>query len=158
MASKHMVTCVECGRRFDANWGGYYNRHTRRYTCKKCGRAMNYKTSRAVPGSSAAPARRGPSMGGVIAKIAIGLFFVICGFSSPSDGWSVGYFLTALVIGGALIVWGVLSYRKIKEAENAQRRSAAEMKRAAREQVRTCPACGANTRGDVCEYCGTPLA
>lgn len=38
--AKHMVTCVICGKRFDANRGGYYNGDSRRYTCKKCGRTQ----------------------------------------------------------------------------------------------------------------------
>ena len=39
--SKHMVVCKVCGRRFDASNGGFYDAASRRYICKKCGKAHN---------------------------------------------------------------------------------------------------------------------
>ena len=33
---KHIVTCVKCGRQFDANGGGAYYPESRRYVCKRC--------------------------------------------------------------------------------------------------------------------------
>ena len=33
---KHIVTCVKCGRQFDANEGGAYYPESRRYVCKRC--------------------------------------------------------------------------------------------------------------------------
>ena len=33
---KHIVTCVKCGRQFDANEGGAYYPEFRRYVCKRC--------------------------------------------------------------------------------------------------------------------------
>ena len=39
--SKHMVVCKVCGRRFDASSGGFYDAASRRYICKKCGKAHN---------------------------------------------------------------------------------------------------------------------
>lgn len=33
---KHIVTCVKCGRQFDANDGGAYYPESRRYVCKRC--------------------------------------------------------------------------------------------------------------------------
>ena len=33
---KHIVTCVKCGRQFDANEGGAYYPESRRYVCKHC--------------------------------------------------------------------------------------------------------------------------
>ena len=34
--AKHEVTCLKCGRRFDANEGGSYLPESHRYICKKC--------------------------------------------------------------------------------------------------------------------------
>ena len=34
--AKHIVTCVKCGRKFDAEEGGVYYPESRRYACKKC--------------------------------------------------------------------------------------------------------------------------
>lgn len=33
--AKHEVTCLKCGRRFDANEGGSYLPESHRYICKK---------------------------------------------------------------------------------------------------------------------------
>ena len=33
---KHIVTCVKCGRQFDANEGGAYYPESRRYVCNHC--------------------------------------------------------------------------------------------------------------------------
>ena len=33
---KHIVTCVKCGKQFDANEGGAYYPESRRYVCKHC--------------------------------------------------------------------------------------------------------------------------
>ena len=33
---KHIVTCVKCGRKFDANEGGAYYPERQRYACKSC--------------------------------------------------------------------------------------------------------------------------
>lgn len=143
MASKHIVVCQNCGRQFDANRGGYYNRTTRRYTCKSCG-------NRARTGMK-------QSKGAMIAKIAFGVIFILAGFSSPESGWSIGYFLTALVIGGALIAWGIMPYLKARRIEKEAAEQAELYRRKFEEQPVICPHCGAKTKGNVCEYCGSPI-
>ena len=56
------------------------------------------------------------STGVMVAKIACGCIFICVGFTNPKgEEWSVGYFLTALVIGIALIAWGVIPYKKAKD-------------------------------------------
>ncbi len=56
------------------------------------------------------------SSGAMVAKIIIGGAFMICGFISPSNGeWSVSYMLTALLIGGALVAWGLIPYMNAKK-------------------------------------------
>ena len=143
MASKHIVVCQHCGRQFDANRGGYYNRSTRRYTCKACGNM----------------ARTGmkQSKGAMIAKIVFGVLFILAGFSSPESGWTIGYFLTALVIGGALIAWGIVPYLKPKMALKKQEKELQEVNRELYNMPKKCPSCGAMSKGDFCEYCGSKL-
>lgn len=148
--AKHMVTCVQCGRQFDANRGGYYNRSSRRYTCKSCGRKMQADRNERATGMR-------QSRGAMIAKIAIGTLFIIAGFSSPEGGWSFGYFLTALVIGGALIAWGLVPYLRAKKEASAEAETRAEARRAAENEPKKCPSCGAITKGKYCEYCGSKL-
>lgn len=68
-------------------------------------------------------ARQEPSLGAMIAKIAIGLLFIVvtC-FSKPSgDIPPIGYILMGIVIGGALIAWGILGYKQQqKKIEDAK--------------------------------------
>ncbi len=64
------------------------------------------------------------SIGAMIAKMAFGFLFISTGFRSPDSGWSFGYFLTCLTLGGALIAWGLLPYlasKKNKDLEAAER-------------------------------------
>ena len=143
--SKHMVTCMECGRQFDANKGGYYYKDQRRYKCKRC-----EKNSRANARERSTGMRQ--SFGGMIAKIAIGVLFVCTGFSSPEGGWSIGYFMTALIIGCALIAWGFLPYLRAKKKKKAPQISVESI-----SLPKTCPYCGATTTGSICEYCGKPV-
>ena len=147
MASKHFVICAQCGKQFDANRGGYYNSKSRRYTCKACGKAHQAAVREQRTGMK-------QSMGAMIAKIAFGILFVLAGFSSPEGGWSIEYFLTALVVGGALIAWGLLPYLKVykeKRAEELSKRKAADQQS---NSIKTCTSCGATGFGDFCEYCG----
>ena len=97
------------------------------------------------------------SKGAMIAKIAFGVIFILAGFSSPESGWSIGYFLTALVIGGALIAWGIMPYLKARRIEKEAAEQAELYRRKPEEQPVICPHCGAKTKGNVCEYCGSPI-
>ncbi len=56
------------------------------------------------------------SKGAMVAKIVIGCLCIAAGFSKPEgEEWSVGYFLTAFIIGAALISWGLVPYMKAKK-------------------------------------------
>lgn len=150
MAKQHIVVCQECGRQFDAAKGGYYNSATRRYTCKSCGKRLKADAREGATGMR-------QSTGAMIAKIAVGVLFIISAFATGT----VGATLTGIVIGLALIAWGLLPWYKIKKAEQdaaAEARAAEEAAAFARANApKTCPACGAKTKGETCEYCGSPL-
>lgn len=155
--AKHMVTCVECGRRFDADFGAYYDKYSRRYTCRRC-----YKKEQAAMKERAVNNRRQQtgmrqSTGAMIAKIAFGALFVFAGFSSPEGGWSVGYFLTSLVIGGALIAWGLLPYLTAKKQAQIASVREEELLLEKENEPKVCSSCGATSRGKFCEYCGSKL-
>lgn len=149
--TKRWVTCIECGRQFDVNHrGGYYDRKTKRYTCKSCGKKLQADYNERTTGMR-------QSRGAMYAKIIFGAIFIIAGFSSPETGWTIGYFLTALVVGGGLIAWGLVPYIKAKKEAAAEAEAKAE---AIQEELNTpkkCPACGATSKGKYCEYCGTHL-
>lgn len=148
MARKHIVVCRECGRQFDVNKGGYYDKLSGRYTCKSCGKRINGDVRERSTGMR-------QSKGAMIAKIAIGVIFLIVSLSSgelDAAGRAIG-----IVIAAALIAWALLPYFKAKkDREAAAARSAAE-EFARRNAPKKCPACGAMTKGDNCEYCGAAL-
>ena len=105
------------------------------------------------------------SGGAMIAKIAVGALFVVSGLTTdwhsadPSD--PVGTMLFSILIGLALIAWGVLPWMNAKKKKAAALEKAEAERRAAEarrmNEPKLCPACGATTKGPCCEYCGTPL-
>lgn len=151
MAKQHIVVCQECGKQFDAAHGGYYNSATRRYTCKSCGKRLKADARESATGMR-------QSSGAMIVKIAVGVLFIIAAFSTGS----VGGTLTGIVVGLALIAWGLLPWWKVKKAEKDEAdriRAAQEAEAFARaNEPKVCPACGAKTKGEKCEYCGSPLS
>lgn len=140
MANKHFVICARCGKQFDANRGASYNPHTGRYVCKGCTNAQTTGMRQ--------------SYGAMIAKIGFGILFVLAGFSTPEEGWTMGYFLTALVCGGALIAWGLLPYLNAKKAKAQQE---AIVPPPAPPRVWNCPNCGGRSSRNPCEYCDSPI-
>ena len=156
MARKHMVICVQCGRQFDARKGAHYDPQSRRYTCKSCVKKYNGDVRERSTGMR-------QSKGAMIAKIAFGAIFVIAGFTgglgkmAESVGEGIGTILTGVILGAALIAWGLLPYLKVKKANEAADARAAAEDFVRKNALRKCPACGAMTKGDVCEYCGAAL-
>ena len=146
--AKHMVICQVCGRQFDENIeGAYYNKDSRRYICQDCIRKQR----------ESAPSRKKQGHGAMIAKIAVGVIFIISAFMTGT----VGATLVGIILGLALIAWGLLPWllprlNEKKAAAAAEAARAAEAERIANEP-KVCPACGAHTKGNVCEYCGEPL-
>ncbi len=105
------------------------------------------------------------STGAMVAKIAVGALFVVSGLTTDwakeaTTSDPLGTAVISIVIGLALIAWGLLPYLSAKK-KRAQAAAEAAAEKAAAEQ-RTlnapwvCSACGASTKGLVCEYCGTP--
>ena len=156
MAQKHMVVCVECGRQFDASRGAYYDKNSRRYTCKSCLKKYNANVREKQTGMK-------QSMGAMIAKIAFGALFVLIALvngipkasESPAEG--ITFILTGLACGAALLAWGLVPYLKTKKANDAAAAAAAAAAFELKNAPKKCPACGAMTKGDVCEYCGAAL-
>ena len=156
--AKHLVVCQFCGRQFDANKGGYYNSTSRRYTCKSCGKKNKKERKNYEADVREEKTGMRQSMGAMIAKIAIGL---ICIISCLSGQMEFAARLLGIVVGLALIAWGLLPWlmprlKAKKEAEAEAARQAAEAERLA-NAPKVCPACGAHTKGQKCEYCGAPL-
>ena len=111
---------------------------------------------------------RRPSLGGTIAKIVFGLIFTGTIFGDPGESDPVLYVVMGLSIGFGLIAWALLPWlsfrrqeKRLAAQEEERRKEQARLRakeKAERENVvKICPACGATSRGKVCEYCGTKL-
>ena len=111
---------------------------------------------------------RRPSIGGTVAKIAVGVIFMAVSGSDPGESNPTAYIIVCLTIGLALIAWGLLPWlrfrkeekRRLLEEERQREEAArlrAEQKAEKDNRVRICPNCGASGRGLTCEYCGSVL-
>lgn len=182
-SDKHMVVCVKCGKRFDANWGASYNSQSGRYTCPSCVRKMKKARKEAentqnktldlavaegnVSKEEALVTKSKPQKAKKIWGIilgALGVLELIMGFARISAGDCAGYFVAAVVCLG-IGVFLLLSAKKNAEKYNAALASIqqsredkeAEYKKQLENTPKTCPSCGATTKGSFCEYCGSKL-
>ena len=121
---KHIVTCVKCGRQFDANEGGAYYPESQRYACKSCVdkqkavQAEREKARKAEKRKAEADERERvtgmrQTKAAMLAKIAAGILFVGCSVPLATQG-NIPSFVCGLAIGGALIAWGLVPYLKAK--------------------------------------------
>ena len=117
---KHIVTCVKCGRQFDANEGGAYYPESRRYVCKHCVdkqkdiQKEQAKARKAAEREAEADERERvtgmrQSKTAMLVKIVVGVLFLFAAVSLAVQG-NISSFVCGLVIGGALVAWEALSY------------------------------------------------
>ena len=93
-----------------------------------------------------------------------GLIFIAVGIA-PDPEFDAGSRSVAIIIGLAIVAWALIPYfnwkrlrdEALKEIEKEEK-EISELKAVLRNKPRKCPHCGANTRGSVCEYCGSVLA
>lgn len=125
--AKHIVTCVKCGRKFDAEEGGVYYPESHRYACKKCvdnqkaAQAEREKTRKAEERKAKADEREKntgmrQSVPAMIAKIAAGAVVLISSFSLLTQG-SVTEFIVGVAVAAGLAAWGLVPYLKVKKAK-----------------------------------------
>ena len=128
--AKHEVTCLKCGRRFDANEGGSYLPESHRYICKKCVDKQKSKQAEAEKARKAAEreeqaeaeqanereARTGmrQSVPAMIAKIAAGAVVLIGSFPLLAQESTIE-FIVGVAIAAGLAVWGLAPYLKAKK-------------------------------------------
>ena len=109
-----------------------------------------------------------PSVGWMIAKIALGVMFIGVSFGDPGESDGAAYLVVGLALGLALIAWGLIPWLRFRKEEKRReeekdRQRAEEVRRREEERearenrVYVCPGCGATGKGKVCEYCGTKL-
>ena len=116
---KHIVTCVKCGRQFDANEGGAYYPESRRYVCKRCvDKQKSEQSDREKARKAEADERERvsgmrQSKAAMLVKIVVGVLFLFAAVSLAVQG-NISSFVCGLVIGGALVAWGLVPYLKAK--------------------------------------------
>ena len=121
---KHIVTCVKCGRQFDANEGGSYYPESRRYVCKHCVdkqkdiQKEQAKAHKAAEREAEADERERvtgmrQSKTAMLVKIVVGVLFLFSAVSLAVQG-NISSFVCGLAIGGALVAWGLVPYLKAK--------------------------------------------
>ena len=93
-----------------------------------------------------------PSTGALIAKVTCGVLFAATGFYDTSQG--IANIVTGIIIGLALIAWGILGYKNSQKVWSEHQIASREQEL---QKVRVCKTCGARSTGSVCEYCGSPL-
>jgi DNA-directed RNA polymerase subunit RPC12/RpoP len=152
--------------------GGYYDGN--RYICKHCGKRLKNqdqvsaqtalsddsisKTDRLIYDSAVFMPKE-KSWWSKNWKIVIGIFFLIGGFGNIGEAWDIA--IIGILIGFALLFsqyypW-ISAKRQQKVKAEAEKAAKAEQQRAIAEQVKHCTTCGANTKGIICEYCGSIL-
>ena len=105
------------------------------------------------------------SNGAMIVKIGMGAVFLISAFTTDwaeqSPGSALAPMLLSIVFGLAFLAWGVLPWwnakRRIAAAEAKKQAAAAAAEQTRLNAPKVCPQCGAATKGETCEYCGSPL-
>ena len=122
----HMVTCFDCGIRFDANNGAYYIQSSRRYVCPNCGmrkegqpgiikhnpvRADLNDRYQSIEQRAAHDGVHKPTTGGIIWKIAIGALFLATAFTAEMSN---GGKIAGIIIGIAFIIWAIIPYLKYR--------------------------------------------
>ena len=121
---KHIVTCVKCGRQFDANDGGVYYPERQRYACKSCVKKQKSEQSEREKARKAAEREAEAderervtgmrqSKTAMLVKIVVGVLFLFAAISLAAQG-NISSFVCGLVIGGALVAWGLVPYLKAK--------------------------------------------
>ena len=106
---KHIVTCVKCGRQFDANEGGAYYPDIQKEQAKA--RKAAEREAEADERERVTGMRQ--SKTAMLVKIVVGVLFLFAAVSLAIQG-NISSFVCGLVIGGALVAWGLVPYLKAK--------------------------------------------
>ena len=150
----HIVSCYECGKRFDTNNGAYYIKEKRRYMCPNCGMRMEGQPGiirhdpvveevklDTVEKRAKADGIKKPTTGGTIAKIAIGLIFIAVPYTKTETGKAqeLSVIVMGLIIGLALIAWALIPYLKYRSwlKKDEQRREDERLARILAQPLKT---------------------
>lgn len=167
MSPTHWVVCKSCGRKFDiAKKGGVYDGS--RYYCKPCAKEIqqmiraNRANTASTDEADSLISNRDP-FGATKQKpwfsrnwkIVIGIFFLIGGIGLIEDDIQIALFW--ILLGAGLMFLQFLPKIKSIRYEKFQNSQKEAEIREKAEAPKFCRKCGAKTKGDFCEYCGSKL-
>ncbi len=180
MAAKNTVRCSQCGRFFDRNFGEYLVSKGR-YLCPACTKKRAVLPATPEKRSYESDVRMAVAMGEMTpeqatiatyreskAKLIWGIVLIVIGLvgaAGVEEEENTAAYLTTcflLIAGGALLLFFHLrAKRRLKAAILAERqrheKEADQFEQILSNAPKKCPNCGAATKGEVCEYCGSPL-
>lgn len=156
----HWVTCYECGKRFNTSTNtAFYDSSIHRYVCAKCKRIIDKRQKAAnraikqqkeeIKKKQIADGTYQPNWWERNWKWFIGGLCVFTGIAGISSGWIA---VLMILAGVGFILAYFLPIIKGKRDEKAKQ--IIEQNAIESEQWQ-CPACGAQTKGQICEYCGS---
>ena len=115
------VNCLDCGVRFDIKYGAFFVKESDGYVCPACHQIRVKKEKKAAKEAAAREREEKTGMRqtemAMNLKIIFGLItIVVTSQGDPREAqWSLGYYLFGILVGGALIAWGVEPYFKAKK-------------------------------------------
>lgn len=92
-----------------------------------------------------------PSIPEMLLKIIMGMVFFAVSFDTESQG----DVLIFIILGCAIMVWGLLPYIMAKKKEREIGSLICAVVETEANAAKICPHCGATSKGDRCEYCGS---
>ena len=182
-----LVTCVKCGRLFDATSYGYaYDQQAGTYICWRCHQDMvsdairrklfggqfdrqldNQTNQNKIIEVKRKEYKFGQPTALFIIALILSAYFLYIAFHLAGRGssdWLFDFLLAFVIFDGPFWCWAFIPFAyarkrdKRKKEEELREAEAARAYRIEQEnRIKVCSACGATSRGFVCEYCGTEL-
>ena len=177
MSDKNTVTCARCGRKTQKTSGEYLVTKGR-VLCKLCVReelsrtVSSGQTDKTSLNMAVASGEITPEQATIASaknsktKLiwAIVLFFIgVVGLGNAANEERSYLIVCILLIAAGLLLLAIWFFgkKKLADAIKTERERRLRIKEsretAAKNASKTCPHCGAATKGEICEYCGSPL-
>lgn len=160
MGRAHWVVCKSCVRKFNVEReGGRYDGS--RYICNRCYRKIK-AAARQQQGLIPTPKPDQPSWFSKYWKLLIGFIFLIGGLGNMGIDWKAALF--GILVGIGLLLWHFWPQISTKRQSTLAQNNLSVVKYPGQFNPPQppplpffeCNSCGAQTKGPVCEYCGTP--
>lgn len=177
MSDKNTVTCARCGRKIQKTSGDYLVTKGR-VLCKLCVRdelsrtVSSGQTDEASLNMAVASGEITPEQATIAsannskAKLIWAIVLLVVGLVGLGNAANEerSYLIVCIVLiaaGLLLLALWFFGRKKLAAAIKTERERRLRMKESREAAVKNapkrCPHCGASTKGEICEYCGSPL-